>query len=117
MGGGTGTFAVISALKLPVKFPQSLRFLIPAVRPVESETSLVFPVGDLRQSLAALAEPESQEWIRKILLYRFDKGEGLRGHNLGNLILTALQDMTEGDTTRALEIAESVFDLRARSFL
>lgn len=116
MGGGTGTFAVISALKkLPVKISTVI-----AVSDSGGSTGRIRdefgfpPVGDLRQSLAALAEPESQEWIRKILLYRFDKGEGLRGHNLGNLILTALQDMTEGDTTRALEIAESVFDLQGK---
>src|SRR5690606_5785486 len=68
------------------------------------------PVGDLRQSLAALAGDEAGAWIQKLLLYRFQKGEGLVGHNLGNLILTALQDMT-GDTTQAMEIAEKIFRL------
>ncbi len=69
------------------------------------------PVGDLRQSLAALAESEGEEWIRKLLLYRFEKGESLKGHNLGNLILTALQDMT-GSTSEALSKAEQIFRLK-----
>jgi len=110
MGGGTGTFPVISALKhLPVNVSTII-----AVSDSGGSTGRIRdefgfqPVGDLRQSLAAMAESEGEQWIRKILLYRFDKGKGLRGHNLGNLILTALQDMT-GDTTKALEIAEKVF--------
>lgn len=112
MGGGTGIFPVITALKhLNVQLSTVI-----AVSDSGSSTGRIRdefgfqPVGDLRQSLAALAESEGEEWIRKILLYRFSKGDGLKGHNLGNLILTALQDMT-GDTTEALEIAEKVFRL------
>lgn len=112
IGGGTGTFPVISALK---KQAVSLTSII-AVSDSGGSTGRIRdefgfqPVGDLRQALAALAQADGEEWIRKILLYRFEKGNGLKGHNLGNLILTALQDMT-GDTTRALEIAEKVFRL------
>jgi uncharacterized cofD-like protein len=112
MGGGSGTFPVISALKhLNVDISSII-----AVSDSGGSTGRIRdefgfqPVGDLRQSLAALAESQGEEWIRKILLYRFSKGEGLKGHNLGNLILTALQDMT-GDTALALEIAEKVFRL------
>lgn len=112
MGGGTGIFPVISALK-------HLNTDITSVVTVSDSGGSTGrirdefgfqPVGDLRQSLAALAESEGQEWIKKILLYRFERGTGLKGHNLGNLILTALQDMT-GNTTQALEIAEKVFRL------
>jgi uncharacterized cofD-like protein len=113
LGGGTGTFGVVSAIKpLPVKISTVI-----AVSDSGGSTGRIRdefgfqPVGDLRQSLAALADPHDQEWIQKILLYRFEKGNGLKGHNLGNLILTALQDMT-GNTTRALEIAALAFDLR-----
>lgn len=110
MGGGSGIFPVIAALK-------HLETDITAIVGVSDSGGSsgrirdefgFQAIGDLRQSLAALAESNGEEWIRKILLYRFEKGEGLRGHNLGNLILTALQDMT-GDTTKALEIAEKVF--------
>ncbi len=110
MGGGTGTFPVITALK---RLNASVSTVV-CVSDSGGSTGRIRdefgfqPVGDLRQSLAAMAESEGQEWIKRILLYRFAKGEGLKGHNLGNLILTALQDMT-GDTTRALEIAEKVF--------
>lgn len=112
IGGGTGPFPVISALK---KLQVNLTSII-AVSDSGGSTGRIRdefgfqPVGDLRQALAALAQDDGEEWIRKILLYRFEKGNGLKGHNLGNLILTALQDMT-GDTTQALEIAEKVFRL------
>jgi len=112
IGGGTGTFPVISALK---QQPINLTSII-AVSDSGGSTGRIRdefgfqPVGDLRQALAALAQDDGEEWIRKILLYRFEKGNGLKGHNLGNLILTALQDMT-GDTTQAMEIAEKVFRL------
>lgn len=112
MGGGTGIYPVVTAL-------QSLKAdisTIVAVSDSGGSTGRIRdefgfpPVGDLRQSLAALADPESQRWIRDVLLYRFNKGSGLKGHNLGNLILTALQDMT-GSTTDALEVAEKIFAL------
>lgn len=115
MGGGTGIFPVISALKhMDVHITS-----VVAVSDSGGSTGKIRdefgfqPVGDLRQSLAALAENEVGDWITKVLLYRFSKGTGLVGHNLGNLILTALQDMT-GDTTQALEIAEKMFRLKGR---
>ena len=112
MGGGTGTFAVVSALK---KLNWDISTVI-AVSDSGGSTGRIRdefgfqPVGDLRQSLDALADVQGQPWIQKILLYRFAKGNGLKGHNLGNLILTALQDMT-GSTTESLEIAEKIFNL------
>ncbi len=115
MGGGTGTFPVVCALKhLDVHLASVI-----AVSDSGGSTGRIRdefgfqPVGDLRQALAALAENQGEEWIRKILLYRFNKGAGLQGHNLGNLILTALQDMT-GDTTEALDIAAKVFRLEGK---
>jgi uncharacterized cofD-like protein len=112
IGGGTGIFPVTSALKhLDVAIST-----IVAVSDSGGSTGRIRdefgfqPVGDLRQSLAALAENRDEAFIRKLLLYRFEKGEGLKGHNLGNLILTALQDLT-GSTTEALRQAGRMFHL------
>ncbi len=115
IGGGTGTFPVVTALK-NLKIDIST---VTAVSDSGGSTGRIRdefgfpPVGDLRQSLAALAHPQGQQWIQKVLLYRFSKGSGLKGHNLGNLILTALQDMT-GSTTKSLEIAEKIFHLSGK---
>ena len=117
IGGGTGTSTVVSGLK---SRQVQLTALVSVADSGGSTGRLrdefgFQPVGDLRQSLAALAKTHSQDWIRKLLLYRFTKGEGLKGHNLGNLVLTALQDMA-GSTTSALEIAEQVFRLHGEIF-
>ncbi len=110
IGGGTGIYPVTSALK---HLDTSVSTVITvsdnggSAGRIRDEFGFQ-PVGDLRQSLAALAENEGQEWIRNLLLYRFDRGDGLKGHNMGNLILTALQDMT-GSTDEALQKATQIF--------
>ncbi len=123
IGGGTGTFVTLSALKA---IPDLDLSAIVSVADSGGSTGRLrdefgfLPVGDLRQALAALAKKngrdgESQSWIRDLLLYRFSKGSGLEGHNLGNLILTALQDMT-GSTALAVEIASKVFKLHGHIY-
>ena len=112
VGGGTGTYAVTQTVrtigaditKIVTMFDSG-----GSTRRLMDEFGFL-PVGDLRQNLAALAHENGQSWIRDLLLYRFSKGKGLEGHNLGNLILTALQDMT-GSTPKALEVASKIFRL------
>jgi uncharacterized cofD-like protein len=59
----------------------------------------VVPPGDLRMALMALARrPE----LAAIVGYRFPRGE-LAGHSLGNLVLVALQELSEGDIVVALD--------------
>lgn len=114
IGGGTGTSVIVSALK---EIPDIELSAVVAVSDNGGSTGRLrdefgfLPVGDLRQALAALATDSKNDWIRKVLLYRFSKGSGLEGHNLGNLILTSLQDMT-GSTEGAMEIASKIFRLR-----
>ncbi|NMC35730.1 YvcK family protein [Candidatus Beckwithbacteria bacterium] len=114
IGGGTGTSVVVSGLKnhenLNITALVSVADSGGSTGRLRDEFGFQ-PVGDLRQSLAALADEKEQSWIRNLLLYRFSQGEGLQGHNLGNLLLTALQDMA-GSTAKALEIAESIFRLK-----
>ena len=117
IGGGTGTSTLVSAMK-PMNLDMTAIVTVADSGGSTGRLRDEFgfqPVGDLRQSLAALADEGTQEWIRKLLLYRFEKGDGLSGHNLGNLILTALQDMA-GSTASALEIAEKIFRLDGKIF-
>ena len=115
IGGGTGIFPVTTALK---HLKTQITTII-AVSDSGGSTGRIRdefgfqPVGDLRQSLAAMAEGDGQKWISKLLLYRFTRGNGLKGHNLGNLILTALQDMT-GNTSQALAKAQQIFRISGK---
>ncbi len=115
IGGGTGIYSVVNALRqLPTECSSIINASDSGGSTGRIRDEFGFPpVGDLRQSLAAMADPTSQHWIRQLLLYRFEKGDGLKDHNLGNLILTALQDMT-GSTTEALAIAAQVFRIHGR---
>lgn len=115
IGGGTGTYSVLSGLK---KHSLDLRAVISVADSGGSTGRLrdefgFLPVGDLRQAIAALSSEENDGYLSKVLLYRFNKGSGLEGHNLGNLILTALQDMT-GSTASALKRASSIFRLKGQ---
>lgn len=113
IGGGTGTFVTLSGLKAYQELDLTAVLTVAdsggSTGRLRDEFGFL-PVGDLRQGLAALAHNKDQTYIRDLLLYRFAKGSGLEGHNLGNLIITALQDMT-GSTARAVEIAAAIFRL------
>ena len=71
----------------------------------------IIPPGDIRNCLAALAEDQSL--LTALFQFRFTTGEGLKGHALGNLMLTALTEVT-GDFTRAVELAGRVVGARGR---
>ncbi len=51
--------------------------------------------------------------MRNLFNFRFDKGEGLRGHTLGNLIMMALSDI-KGGQLEAIAAAAQIFDVRGR---
>jgi uncharacterized cofD-like protein len=71
----------------------------------------MIPPGDVRNCVAALAEDESA--LTALFQFRFEAGDGLNGHALGNLMLTALTEVT-GDFTKAVEIAAQVVGARGR---
>jgi uncharacterized cofD-like protein len=115
IGGGTGSFVLLSGLK---QYPVDLTAIVPVTDDGGSTGRLrdefgFLPVGDIRQCLAALAPENGQ--LRKLLLYRFEKGKGLKGHNLGNLLLTALEDMV-GTEPEAVIQAAKLFRLKGKVF-
>jgi len=52
----------------------------------------VLPPGDIRSCLTAMADDENL--MGALFQYRFSAGDGLSGHSLGNLLITALSDIT-----------------------
>src|SRR3990170_1739545 len=69
----------------------------------------IIPPGDIRNCLAALSD--NHALIADIFQYRFGSGDGLNGHTLGNLVLTALADVMN-DFPRAVEVAARVVGAR-----
>src|SRR3989344_3747337 len=93
IGGGTGTFVVLSGLK---QYPLNLGVIVTMMDSGGSTGKLrdqlgVLPPGDLRQALVALSEAPLL-W-RKLFLYRFENGD-FAGHNFGNLFLSALEKVS-----------------------
>lgn len=108
IGGGTGSFTLLSALKHHTK---NITAIVNMADDGGSTGILrdelgVLPPGDVRQCLVALSEYPK---IRELFNYRFDEG-GLSGHSFGNLFLTALEKMT-GNFAIAVEEASKVLDI------
>ena len=70
----------------------------------------VLPPGDLRMALAALAgEGDRPQELAALLQHRLGGTGVLAGHPVGNLVLTGLAEMHEGDTVRALDVVVVLF--------
>lgn len=117
IGGGTGTFATLSGLK---KFPVDLTAIVTVADNGGSTGRLrdqfgILPPGDFRMALVALSpEDDDQQVLRQLFLYRFSQGEeGLKGHNFGNLFLTALTDIL-GSEEKALAYASKILRIKGR---
>jgi uncharacterized cofD-like protein len=73
----------------------------------------VLPPGDIRNCLLALADGDST--MSTIFDFRFNGGEEVGGHSLGNLILTALSQL-ERDFSHAVERGSEMLSIRGRVF-
>jgi len=134
IGGGAGPFALLSALK---KHDCSITAIVTMADSGGSSRRLMdeygtLPVGDLRQALVALSR-KGVLW-REVFTYRFkdakENGRAsgrseraastatttasttatLGGHSLGNLIITALQEINHGNLLHAIEDAQQLLD-------
>jgi uncharacterized cofD-like protein len=93
VGGGTGTFVVLSGLKnrkLDLSVVVSMMDSGGSTGRLRDQLG-VLPPGDLRQCLVALSDAPLL-W-RKLFLYRFENGD-LKGHNFGNIFLAALEKVS-----------------------
>ncbi len=119
VGGGTGTYTLLRGLR---QYHNELD-IAAIVTMADSGGSTgrlrdefgQLPVGDVRQALAALAPdvPGTKNLLRDLFLYRFKSGEGLSGHNFGNLFLTALTQML-GSEAEAIEAASVLLRIEGK---
>ncbi|HUD19110.1 MAG TPA: gluconeogenesis factor YvcK family protein [Patescibacteria group bacterium] len=96
IGGGTGTFVALKGLK---HFPSRLSAIVTmsdsggSNQRIRDEFGLL-PTSDIRQCLVALSDENGGVGLlRKLFMYRFEKGRGIRGMTFGNLFMAALSDI------------------------
>ena len=126
IGGGTGLPVVLEGLKhaffseLHAVHPERDRDRLTAIVTVADDggssgrlrqTYGVLPPGDVRNCLLALADSNST--LAALFNYRFDGGDEVGGHSLGNLILTALSGL-EKDFSKAIERGGEILGVRGR---
>lgn len=108
IGGGTGSFTMLSALK---RHTSQLAAIVSMADDGGSTGVLrdelgALPPGDVRQCLVALSDSPK---VRDMFQYRFDSGT-FSGHSLGNVLLSGLERMT-GDFTQAVETAGEILGI------
>ncbi len=73
----------------------------------------MLPPGDLRNCMVALSEEE--DLLSRLFTHRFRGGNGLKGHNFGNLFVAALTEIT-GDFAQAVQLASKILATRGRIY-
>ena len=93
LGGGTGSFTVLTALRHYVDHITAVVNMVDdgGSTGVLRDELGVLPPGDVRQALVALSLDSGL--MRELMNYRFEAGS-LEGHNVGNLLLTAMEKIT-----------------------
>ncbi len=78
---------------------------------LREEFNIVAP-GDIRNCLVALADAPAL--MGELFQFRFSKDSELKGHNFGNLFLTAMVQLTGGDFERAVKETSHVLAIRGK---
>ena len=110
-GGGTGISYLLKGLK---DFPVEITAVISVSDNGQSTGKLreefqTPAVGDVRKVITSLSTIDTK--IKDILEYRFHTTSDLDGHALGNLILTAMLDMT-GSFRKSILYLSKLLDVR-----
>jgi len=69
--------------------------------------------GDIRNCIVALSDEE--DLLSQLFQYRFPAGEGIGGHNFGNLFLSAMTAIT-GDFSQAVEQSSTILATRGHIY-
>lgn len=109
IGGGAGTSVVLRGLR---DYSVSLTAIVSMMDSGGSTGRLrkqygVLPPGDIRQSLVALSHAPAD--IQKLFLYRYASGD-LKGHNIGNIILSTLEKIAP-DYVTSIKLASQLLQV------
>lgn len=112
IGGGTGGFTVLSGLR---DYPYHLSAIV-SMADDGGSTGLLreefgtLPAGDIRRALIALSD-SNKKVLSDLFNFRFGEETSLKGHSMGNLLLTALEKIT-GDFSSALDEAVEILNVK-----
>jgi len=115
LGGGTGLSNTLTGLKNEYK--KQIKDLTAIVTVTDSGGSSgilkkiyeIPAIGDIRNCLVSLSNIEN--YLLKMMQYRLSKGNGLKGHPLGNLFLVALIE-SEGNFLKAIRRASKILRIK-----
>ncbi|MDD5212870.1 MAG: YvcK family protein [Candidatus Gracilibacteria bacterium] len=114
IGGGTGSYNVLTGLK---GFENLNLASIVTMSDSGGSTGVlrdefgILPPGDLRRAILALSQ--ESEVLRKLFEYRFEKKSSVSGHTVGNLLITAMADIT-GDFEAGLQEVSKMFRVKGK---
>lgn len=100
IGGGTGSYTLLRGLK---RYTSDLTAVVTMFDSGGSTGVLrdefgILPPGDVRRCLLALSPEEEQTKIlRDLFNFRFEQGGSLKGHAFGNILLTALTQLSQNE--------------------
>jgi len=117
IGGGTGLSSLLRGIKHLV--PNTISDLSAVVTVADNggssgrlrEEMQIPAPGDIRNCIVALAEDE--DILAKVFQYRFEEGEGLKGHSFGNLFLSVLTKITK-NFLDAVEITSDILKIKGK---
>jgi len=113
IGGGTGLSVLLRGLK---EYTSNITAIVSVGDDGGSSGRIreqfgMVPVGDVRNCIVALSDRE--DLMEQIFDYRFERGEGLDGHSLGNLLLVAMAYLT-GSFHNAVSDINEVLQIRGQ---
>nr|WP_090891365.1 YvcK family protein [Evansella caseinilytica] len=113
IGGGTGLSVLLRGLKT---FPVDITAIVTVADDGGSSGRLrqelsIPPPGDIRNVLVALSEVEPL--VEQLFQHRFENGNGLSGHSLGNLLLAGMTSIT-GDFARGVRELSKVLNVKGK---
>ncbi|SEA42159.1 conserved hypothetical protein, cofD-related [Thalassobacillus cyri] len=115
LGGGTGMPVLLRGLK---DLPIDLSAIVTVADDggssgrLRNEMSIPAP-GDIRNVIAALSDAEPM--LLELFQHRFENGNGLSGHSMGNLLLAALTSM-KGDFFTGIKEISRVLNVKGKIY-
>ncbi|MFD1416901.1 gluconeogenesis factor YvcK family protein [Oceanobacillus jeddahense] len=115
IGGGTGMPVLLRGLKdLPIELTAVVTVADDGGSTGRIRTEMEMPApGDIRNVIAALSDAEPM--LLELFQHRFQQGNGLIGHSLGNLLLAAMTSMT-GNFNQGIKEISRVLNVKGNIY-